>query len=159
MKVHIKLLLCVKTWLRNHWQKRGFSRALDSGKPEKNLQGQGIHHAQILIFFIHFVQDSCAAKAAENNQRQKNLSEQISTPSVQGVPISMYLTETLSKMASNHVFSFNRDSKIAQDAEYQQAFRILCRKSYSRLFLGSEGSRHAVFLHSSACGCNNSELC
>lgn len=76
MKVHIKLLMCVKTRLRNHWQKRGFSRALDSGKPEKNLQGQGIHRSQILIFFIRFFQDSCAAKAAENNQRQKNLSEQ-----------------------------------------------------------------------------------
>lgn len=36
--------------------------------------------------------------------------------SVQGVPSSMHLMEILSKMASNHVFSFNRDRKIAQDA-------------------------------------------
>lgn len=36
--------------------------------------------------------------------------------SVQGVPTSVYLMEILSKVASNHVFAFNRDRKIAQDA-------------------------------------------
>lgn len=27
-------------------EERGLSRAFDSGKPEKNLQGQGIHRSQ-----------------------------------------------------------------------------------------------------------------
>lgn len=112
-------------------------------------------------FFIHFFKAVAQPRLLKMTEGTRICQHgKHKATSAQGVPTSVYLMEMLSKKGQAiMVFSFTRDRKIAQDAYYQQVSRILHRKSCSRLFLGSEGGRHAVLLHSSACGCNNSELC